>query len=491
MTSEIVLTTPEHIKSVFRDSDKHFKAVDNNSGFFMHEILGQCVGLISGAKWKAVKTAVEIPFIHQNIRNHVSSVQRHTKEYFKVLEGKGNLSKRKLDPVADIKMLPFWIIVDIIYGGLSPGMEAQLCKLAPQREELFKFVIHGGLTRFWFSRLLPLKANKELKAFKHDWKAFNDSAYRHALELGIKTPFVSMHHAIERGEISEDQLLQTLDEMIFANLDVTMGGISWNLVFLAANPHIQDQLRDEIGEQRSLAAIDVEKFNNYLVSSSSLLAACVLESARLKPLAAFSVPQAAPTDRIIDGYRIPALTNFLVDTCALNITNPFWGPDSTIYRPGRFLERKGPELRYNYWRFGFGPRQCMGKYVADLIIHSILVHTLENYTLRTEATAEDWKWVMDTWINNPDIILHCEARKKSMKSFKNLTIVYYSPIIAANIYVRLSALCCKESFGGYIGRILHGMYESSWPVIYATAESAQVLSEWAQAQDRGGSLLMR
>jgi cytochrome P450 len=416
-TKPSVLTKPEHIKLVFRDSDQHYKAVDNNSGFFMRQILGQCVGLISGAQWRAAKGVVEPPFLHKSMQSYISLVQRQTVEYFQTLEKKENFLNGLLDPVGDVKMLPFWIIANIIYGDLSQELQETLRKLAPQREALFMFVIRGGLTRFWLSQFLPLEANRKLKEFNDDWASFNGSAYRHAKALGVETPFTAMQDAVGRGEITQAQLLQTIDEMLFANLDVTMGGISWHLVFLAANPHIQDKLREEIQQQGHLSAPDVvSPLNDYLASSSSLLAACILEAARLKPLAAFSVPQAAPTDRLIDGYRIPARTNYVIDAYALHLRNPFWGPDSAIYRPERFLERKGPELRYNYWRFGFGPRQCMGKHVADLIIRTLTVHVLEHYTLKIRETGEDWKRIADTWISHPEILLLCEKRERQEAS---------------------------------------------------------------------------
>lgn len=67
-------------------------------------------------------------------------------------------------------------------------------------------------------------------------------------------------------------------------------------------------------------------------------------------------------------FIIPAHTDFIVNSCALNMQNPFWGADAQRYAPERFLENKSTRLRYNYWRFGFGPRQRMGKHLADLVV---------------------------------------------------------------------------------------------------------------------------
>lgn len=396
---------------MFRDSDKHHKAIDNNSGFFLGELLGQCVGLVSRERWKTLKSVVEGPLLHKTVTNYVDLVEQRTRRYLTEIRAKENLSKGLLDPVRDLKMLPFWIVSDIIYGTLSPTLEKQLAHLAPRREELFRHAIRGGITRFRFSQYLPLAAITELSWFKSSWAAFNRDAYLRALPLGAGVPICKMYQAVDLGTISERQLLQTLDEMLFANLDVTMGGISWNLVFLAANPSVQERLRLEIAEQKNEDSKEGQRLKDYLLSSSSYLAACVLESSRLKPLAAFSVPQSAPTERIVDGFRIPAGTNFIVDSYALNSANPFWQPDPSTYRPERFLEQDGPWLRYNYWRFGFGPRQCMGRYLADLIIRVLLVHIIEEFELSLPIMCGKWSRAPEAWINHPEIKLRCVRRE--------------------------------------------------------------------------------
>lgn len=45
--------------------------------------------------------------------------------------------------------------------------------------------------------------------------------------------------------MTADQILEIIDESLSANLDVTMGGISWKLVFAAANPVYQYRLQSD------------------------------------------------------------------------------------------------------------------------------------------------------------------------------------------------------------------------------------------------------
>jgi hypothetical protein len=60
-----------------------------------------------------------------------------------------------------------------------------------------------------------------------------------------------MYQAVQGGRITRKQLSQTLDEMLFSNLNVNMGALSWPFVFLAAHPSVQELLRREIRLHRN------------------------------------------------------------------------------------------------------------------------------------------------------------------------------------------------------------------------------------------------
>lgn len=403
-----ILTHPEDVRTVFNDSNKHTKAVNNNAGWLMGEILGKCVGLISGTDWQTLRMVTQGPFLHNNSAAYIPFIERWTRDHFESLRVHGRLSQGLINPVEDLKMLPFRIVGEIIYGELSPDMETELMTLIPIRESLFRQMIVGRVSRFQISRYLPIKANRMLSEFKKRWTTFNERVYEESSEKAGDTPFLQMYKEVQNGTISYEQLLQTLDEVLFANLDVTIGGISWNLLFLGGVQDAQSDLRTEIMTHKRDAHGAQKQWERYLQSSSTLLAASILESARLRPLAGFSIPQAAPTDRTVGGYVVPAGTNFVIDAYALNVRNSYWGDDRTQYRPTRFLERNAAEIRYHYWRFGFGPRTCMGRYVVDLILRVILAHLVENYTLSLLGNAGDWDRNAETWITHPTSDVRCE-----------------------------------------------------------------------------------
>lgn len=375
----------------------------------MSRILGQCVGLISGRPWESVRTVSEKPFLRSAIPNQISMIQSHTRRFFEKLQVEGKLKEKTIHPAEDFKLLPFWIIAEIIYGPLDADMEQRLMKLIPLRLSLFNHVLKGGLSRFSWMRFLPIRAIRELKRFRADWHEFNTLACTRAQLQKLDALIVPLFQSVASGEITSEQLYQTVDEILYANLDVTLGALSWNLVFIGAHRDIQARLLAEITERIAGAETDNQAMHVYLMSATTLLAACMSESSRLRPLAAFSVPQSAPTPRVVSGYHFPAGTDFVVDAYALNTNESFWGPDACSYRPDRFFELKGSDTRYSFWRFGFGPRQCMGKYVADTLIRAIIIHLVQNYDLGLLDTKE-WGRDEDVWINHPNFRIRCEPR---------------------------------------------------------------------------------
>ena len=344
---------------------------------------------------------------------YISLVVKQTKRLMPELQTSPSILNDSIDPSKDLKMHPFWIVAEILYGKLTTEMRSELERIARLREDLIRHVIAGGLTRFAWSKWLPTAPNRMLASFQRDWRAFNDRAWMTAAQRGTpRAPIVNMYEALEAQTCSSSEILQTLDEMLFANLDVTVSALTWSLVQLAAHKDAQSRLRAEIARVRA-GADECTGLARYLGHSNTYLQAIISESSRLCPLAAFSVPQAAPTSRVLDGYNIPPGTNFIVDSYSLNQRNPYWGSDRTSFRPERFLERKPTETRYNFWRFGFGPRQCLGKYIADVIIRAVLSELVQTYDLALPEDGSEWRRDDGVWLSRPNMKLGCKRRDES------------------------------------------------------------------------------
>jgi len=56
------------------------------------------------------------------------------------------------------------------------------------------------------------------------------------------------------------------------------------------------------------------------------------------------------------------------------------------------------------WRFGFGPRQCLGKNVADIILRVIMAELLKHHQLKiVQKEGKDGVQLqLDSWIGLPN-----------------------------------------------------------------------------------------
>lgn len=286
-----------------------------------------------------------------------------------------------VQPSEDLKVLSFKIFCDLIYRDLPESMEFELRDLLKLRETIWLEVTKGGICRFSFSQFLPTATNRTLRLFKSKWEEFNDRAYRRAKSLDPESGalIILLYSALEEGRMHKIEVLHTLDELLFENLDVSLGALAWNMIFLAAHPEVQARLRNEVTQVKQQGS---GAWDEYLLGNSNLLMACILESARLKPIVLFTTVQAIPSERVVDGFVVPAGTHFVVDTHALNVSDPYWGKESELYQPDRFLrDRNLTSERYRYFRFGFGPRNCLGKYIIDVFLKLTMAYAVEHFEM--------------------------------------------------------------------------------------------------------------
>lgn len=409
VTANSILIRPEDIETIFRDSHTHIKASANDSGHFMYRLLGECLGLVSGQTWKSLHKATEAPFSRSQTTTYTQLVLDHAGRHIESLcETKPE--RWQLRPYADLRIYPFLALADILYGELTPELKAQLLMIIPGRDSVFVHMMKGGITRYKLATWLPIKPNYEMREFKKAWGQWNDAAHNEAKAKGSSAPIIAMYASVDSGMTTREALLQTLDEMLFANLDVSIGALAWSFVFIAAYPKVQARLFTEI----SSAYKDTQARDEYLMSQSNYLHHILLEAGRLRPVAAFSVAQACPTARQVGPYVLPAGSKFVIDAHALNVRDPIWSPDNTAFRPERWAEggvKRAKDVRYCYWRFGFGPRVCLGKYVVDLMMKALIVEVVKGWEVKLEKAGGDaWVWVEETWNVPDDMRIACVRR---------------------------------------------------------------------------------
>ncbi|CAM1502582.1 Fc.00g073580.m01.CDS01 [Cosmosporella sp. VM-42] len=428
---EIVLTQPEHLRDFFHDSDKHQKAPNNNSGWLIGQVLGSCLGLVSGSRWVNMRIPWEHPFSLPSAKSYVSRMSSSARNFVQNLESQAGDSSttHEIQATQSLKTYPFFLVASILFGELSGAQREALLNLAPLREELWKEGIHGGQNRTLLAKYFGTRGYRLLAEFKTRWREFIENAYEESIAHGKNGAIEKLLKQAKEGkyltveEVGHQSLslrpsckryvtnsgifkcMQTLDETLYANLDVTTSAVTWSHVLLAQHQAFQDELRTEVRDHMQLPK---EEWEKYINRSDTLLAYSVLEASRLRPILAFSNPESAPTDKLVGDVFIPGHTDVIVDTHSINVAHPFW-TNGTEYNPHRFEKLQPRQYRYHFWRFGFGPRKCLGQHVADRMVRALLAEMLSRYRLSVSESLgnQDFQLQDQSWVLLPDIMIKC------------------------------------------------------------------------------------
>ncbi|EGN95869.1 hypothetical protein SERLA73DRAFT_187114 [Serpula lacrymans var. lacrymans S7.3] len=397
---ELVLTQPEDIKVYYRDalgkdeSKAHIKSLAISFGDYMRRFLSQSVGFKFGNDWKRIRDAVDPHFIRKMALDAVPNMKIDYDSWMKALRGnaaavaKGSSPNDpfEIEAVAATKELPFKAIAKSIYGEtLNDKWYERLWELHMIHERVMANAIgNKNATKAWY-RFFPTQANKDLRAFKNGYKAFNFEIVAESEKLGYDTVAVRMYGSVADGLISEDEFNQTLDEILFANIDVTSVAQAWFLLDIGKYPDIQERLRAEVA---SVDEYDPKAVADYLSSTTNLMHLVHSESARLHPILWYNIPEVISVEKNIGGYHIPRGTSVCISTYHVNTNPAIWGSDSTSFRPERFKEISSSQYRHAFWRYGLGPRQCLGKNFAPLIVKLVALKVLKTHRIETVTDVD-------------------------------------------------------------------------------------------------------
>lgn len=364
-----VITEPKDVQALYTNASDHAKASAANTGWLLSQIMGQGAGLINGQRWINLRKELDPHFSHKVSLHMVGNLKEHARVYVRDM-GQFSLSDRLekngserfvVNAAQALTRYPYYEIANMFYSSLNQQEIDRLWDLGQLFTKAFASVIDGGINRSILTKWFNTDAWKLTKTYIDQWEEFNDSAVKRRIEAGINDQVVALFSAAEAGRVDREEVLQTLAESLFANLDVTTHVMTSCVILLADNTAVTEDLRREFSQH-------ADDIDTYLGKKDTLLHYCLLESLRLQPVLSYSFPEKPPREKILGGYRIPkdvsrsekifVFQGFsihfksrlcgdtdwfpiqmtcVVDAHAINIRNPFWGSDSREYRPSRFF----------------------------------------------------------------------------------------------------------------------------------------------------------
>jgi cytochrome P450 len=177
-----------------------------------------------------------------------------------------------------------------------------------------------------------------------------------------------------KHQLAREEIRNEIMTLLLAGHDTTAAGLTWTLYLLAANPEIQDRLREEVDSVLGPRSPTFED-----VARMKLLDRVIKESLRFRPPAIGAFFRQATEDVEIGGWRLRKGALAGAYSWVVH-RDPRWFPEPEKFDPDRFFPERFAALPLGaYFPFGSGPRACIGSGMATLEIQAVLAAFMQRF----------------------------------------------------------------------------------------------------------------
>ncbi|NP_001306761.1 cytochrome P450 12B4 [Ceratitis capitata] len=340
-----------------------------------------------GRAWGDIRNKVNPVMMKvQNIRQNLSAIDGIAQEFIKRLDSlldprTGRLSNNFSE---EIKM---WAFESVAFVALN----TRLGLMTREKSDPMALKLSDSLTTF-------LEKSYNYDVAPPFWKYFETPGFKQLIKAYDSITEVTTHYiekAMEQFDQSAEgksvlEKLYRIDknvavvmamDMLMAGMDTTSATFISTLYFLSKNPEKQEELRKELIALLPEPNMPLTEENT---KNMPYLRGCIKETLRFRPIANGNF-RIAGRDLVLSGYRVPKGVGVYMATMTLSNSDEYF-ERSAEFLPERWIKSAKATCpvsqKHNpfvYLPFGFGPRTCIGKRLAEMELETILVRILRSY----------------------------------------------------------------------------------------------------------------
>ncbi|KAI3631381.1 hypothetical protein MIR68_010871 [Amoeboaphelidium protococcarum] len=193
----------------------------------------------------------------------------------------------------------------------------------------------------------------------------------------------------ETGELYSDQELRdTIMNLIIAGRDTTAQTLSWAFTELFKHPEVIEKIRNEFQSQITDFSIDDLSRPSYdEVIKLSYAKAVFYETLRLHPAVPRQSKGALEDVTLPNGVHLKKGEVFVFSSYVMGRLESIWGEDVLEFKPERFIDQN--HSPYKFLAFNAGPRLCLGQQMAYLEAITALVLVLDQFDFKLAMPEEE------------------------------------------------------------------------------------------------------
>ncbi|GMI64310.1 PHYB ACTIVATION TAGGED SUPPRESSOR 1 [Hibiscus trionum] len=419
--AELVISEPELVKEVMRNSEKAFPK--SKPSIYVRRLLGNGLVFVEGERWVKRRKLSNHTFHGERLKNMTPAVIASVEtmlERWKGQEGK------EIEVFGEFRLLTSEVISRTAFGSSYLEGEkifAMLNKLSIiVGRNIFKTSI-PFINKFWKSAdlLESEKLTKEIRdcvmkiVKKREDRVVNGEADRFGNDfLGLLVN--AYHDSDDKNRLSMEDLVDECKTFYFAGQETVNSLLGWTVLLLAIHEDWQEKARREVIDIFGNRNPDSEG-----VSKLKLMTMIINETLRLYGQPNGLVRRVGREVRV-GKLVLPANIDVLFPNIALHHDPHLWGDDVHLFKPERFAEGIAKATNYNaaaFSPFGLGPRSCVGMAFATTETKIALSMILQRYTITLSPAYVHSPMPMVTLLPQHGIQIILNSNGKNLNSSKD------------------------------------------------------------------------